>query len=370
MRLAAVPAPRRVVSVPLTGSLSTVGIAAIGILGVTGQSDNARLAAGSNLDWITVAATVALGYTAILTLHLLVRLWVYHLLRVEVRRVRFYLFGAVPELVDDSATPRTETLVGLAGLASLACMAVVAAALFALTRQAADTLRLGSQILAVGATSLLAIQAMPAAALDGGRVFRALVWYLTDSPLTGLRAAVLYGRIVAAGLICGGLALMTLDDALPYWGLLAIGTGWRIATASHGAVRQVDWQRATRQRTLAELSVFSTRRILASLTIDEALERLIDPGDDRSCLVVDENNAVIGVISLEQVRGIPRRAWSEVRLETIMVSIDALPRLDAASSVFDAIEVVESADALALRVETEGALVTVIGRDRLTSARR
>ncbi|MBA3337333.1 MAG: hypothetical protein H0T49_07185 [Chloroflexia bacterium] len=364
------PPRRRLVRLPLTGQLSTIGIAAIGLLGVTGQSDNARLAAGSNLDWIALALALALAFGSIIAVHLLVRLWVYRRLKVEVRRVHCYLFGALPELVDDSASPRTESLAGLAGLACLAGSAAIAAAIFALTQHAADAPRLGGQILAVGALSLLAIQTMPAAALDGGRLFRALVWYLTDSPLTGLRAAVLYGRIVTMGLISGGLVLMAFDWALPYWGLLAIGAGWQIATASRGAVRQVDWQRVSRRRTLAELGTIPARRLHASLTIDAALVRLIDAGGDRICLVVDEAGNVTGVVGLGQVRGIPRHTWHEVHLGEIMAPVDTLPILDAGHSIYEAVSVIEMAGALALRVAADGAVIAIIGRDRLTSARR
>ena len=119
---------------------------------------------------------------------------------VPVRSITLFIFGGVAELERDSERAEDEFWIALAGPA----VSLVLAGLFGLLSWVLSGLPEPVSV-ALGWLALVNLvvalfNMIPGFPLDGGRVFRAIVWRLTGSARKGVDAAVLGGRLVAYGL--------------------------------------------------------------------------------------------------------------------------------------------------------------------------
>lgn len=286
-------------------------------------------------------------------------------LGVTERRVDLFLFGGSPEIIDETASPRSEALAGLAGFVALALMAAIFAALTIATPATLVAFHLPAKMLALALGALAIVQISPAFPLDGGRIFRAFVWYLADSPAAGVKAAALYAQLVAAALIAGGLILLGATGALPFWGAGAAVVGLQLGAAARNAVHNSSWQRVSRALTVREIVPVSPPTLTTDTVIDDAVERLLQEGVGTPLLVVGVDGQPCGVIQMANLRRARRAEWAERIVGDIMTPLAEVPRFSGDLTVFEAVARMDDArQSLALVVDAHGKTAP-ISRDQL-----
>ncbi|MGH2604119.1 MAG: hypothetical protein ACRDJ9_32625, partial [Dehalococcoidia bacterium] len=226
----------RLLGMSLAVRVSCLVILALVTGGVLARIDGGLDDRASRLSWGVATAVCSVFLLFTLIGHEAIRHQAAGRLGVTERRIDLYLFGGSPEIIDDTASPKTEMLAGIAGFVALALVAGICAALALATRGTSVQLHLPAKTLALAVGALALVQLSPALPLDGGRVFRAFVWYLADSPAAGVKAAALYAQLLAAALIGGGLILLSATGAFPFWGAGAAVIGLQLGTASRLAV--------------------------------------------------------------------------------------------------------------------------------------
>lgn len=230
------------------------------------------------------------------------------LLGMPVRRVVIFLLGGISEIERDPERPRDELLVSLAGpVVSLVITAACFGATFLLTPHtmaAVMVLLLFWSNLVVAVFNLL-----PGLPLDGGRIFRAIVWGVSGNRLTGTRVGAWSGRAVAV--LVAGSALI-LDRGT--WGISAgiIGVAlaaylWFGAGQSLRAAQILDRLPAVSLQQLLRPGIF----VPWDLSVAEALRRAWS-GNARGLVVVDSGDAPKAIVDEAQISAVPpdRRPWT------------------------------------------------------------
>jgi Zn-dependent protease len=122
--------------------------------------------------------------------------------RMRVRSVTLHLLGGETLIEGESRSPWQELAISIAGpLSSLAIGLACFAVQPALSGTPADVVQAVAQV-----NILVAIfNMLPGLPLDGGRVFRAVVWQVTGREETGIRVAAWIGRITAVGVVAYAL---------------------------------------------------------------------------------------------------------------------------------------------------------------------
>ena len=159
---------------------------------------------------------------------------------VPVRRITLFIFGGVAEIGGQPRTPGAEARMAAAGpLASL----TLAALFWLITEQAAlpRSVTLPAYWLARMNLLLGLFNLLPSFPMDGGRVFRALVWHVSGSARHGTRIAATLGRVIGFSFVAAGMLSF-------WWGGFATGL-WQVLL---GAYLQ---QTAQSQGALAELEL-------------------------------------------------------------------------------------------------------------------
>ena len=318
--------------------------------------------------WIAGLATAAVVLAA-LALHLVARLAAGARLGSSSRRAHLTAFGIVPDALDDAGTPAAEALIGFAGLAAIVAVAALAGVVDALVDPGSGAGADLVHAVAVALAGLAILQAMPGLPLDGGRLLRAIVWYLTDNPIAGARAAAVYAQVIAAGMIVFGIVAFASAGAMPYWGLWAFVGGWQLGGEARAGLFRIRWQRLARSIPVGEL-VSPPLSLPGGTTIDAALEALIDAGGDAAFLVLDGEKRPVGVLRLANLRACPRADWIHRSVAAVATPVADLPHLDVDQPAREALALLDEVEATGrgaagpsiVVVAREGTAVAVLNR--------
>jgi len=220
-------------------------------------------------------------------------------LGIEVSGITLIFWGGFTETGHHRRGPTGDLLVSIAGpLSSLALGGAFWAASVVLQ---GSTPELASMVGYLGWLNavLAGLNALPGYPLDGGHVFRAIVWRVTGSRERATRAAATMGIVIGGGLI--GFALLSIareDVGFAVWGFLI---GAMMISSARG-YREGD---AVREA-LAEGTVSDAMRppppaVPADLSLSETLDRYLR-GHEGESFPVAEHGRVVGMISFETAR--------------------------------------------------------------------
>lgn len=264
---------------------------------------------GGGVSYLVAFGFAVLLYASVLV-HELGHSLVARAFRLPVRRITIHAFVGFSEIEQEPPTPGREALVAVAGPAVSVLLAVVGALstqLFppgGIPRLLSTALTLSNALIAV-------LNLLPGLPLDGGRVFRALVWRVSKSQVTGTTVSAWVGRVIGVALGVGGTiwAVQRQTPNALYDVLVAILIGSFVWSGASSALRSAKLRTALPDLAARRL----TRRALpvaADLPLAEALRRLGIDGA-RALVVVDAAGRPTGIVSESAVAATPppRRPW-------------------------------------------------------------
>jgi Zn-dependent protease/CBS domain-containing protein len=277
-----------------------------------------------------------------------------------ISRVTLFVFGGVAQMEDEPSSPSREFLMAAAGPG----MSLVLAALFGLgatwlyVLEAPDVIWGPFEYLALINLWVALFNLLPGFPLDGGRVLRAALWAITGDALKATRWASRSGRLIGYSLVAVavfGVLRGTLDFV--WFGLI----GWFIASLADSAYRQ---QLArTRLHAVRVSQIMSPDPVIVSgaLTLDELLHRYI-VGGSHTKYPVAVDGAVVGLVTLEDVRAVPSGLWTQTLVRDV-ADKDLGRIVVAASAPADtALERLASDGPAALFVVEQGKVVGIVTR--------
>jgi Zn-dependent protease len=240
---------------------------------------------------------------------------------VPVAGITLFVFGGMARAEREPDTPRDEILIaGVGPVTSLA----LAAAFLAATR-VGEQLAVGDAVvgvtryLAMINTALAIFNIMPGFPLDGGRVFRAAVWALTGDRTRATKMATSAGRTFGLLLIVLG-ALQALGGA-PVSGLWMVFIGWFLRTLAGASLRQHVLDDLMGGFRAADLMTPNPATVPAAATVDALVHDHFMTLRYGSYPVLSDGHAV-GLVTLDDVKSIPRDVWGVSTAADAMTPID------------------------------------------------
>ncbi len=284
---------------------------------------------------------------------------------IKVEKVTLFMFGGVAQMEEEPTSPVREFVMALAGpLASfvLAALFYLGYVVFA-AAGISDVVWAPFQYLAFINFFVALFNLLPGFPLDGGRVLRAILWGITGDQLKATlwasRAGQFIGYTMVALAVLGVLG-GSLD--LIWFGLI----GWFIAMIAEGSYRQ-QLLKATLEGVRVG-SVMSPDPVIApgAITLDRLAEEYF-LGGRHSRYPVEVGGSVVGLVSLSDVKRVPRDEWATTTVDEVTDRDLARLLVDEsapAESVFSRLSATEPG---ALLVVRDGRLVGIITRADLVS---
>jgi Zn-dependent protease/CBS domain-containing protein len=280
---------------------------------------------------------------------------------IPVPRIRLFLFGGVSEMAAEPHNPRSEFRIAVAGpLTSLG----LAALFWGLQRTALPSLVPGgplvAEYLATINLALAIFNLVPGFPLDGGRILRAWLWWRRGDLLSATRTAGRAGSVVAYALM--GLGLVNLITGATLGGMWMILIGMFLNQAAGSS-----YQTALLKDLLSGVRVRErmTRQVIA-VPAHASLEELVNDYFYRhphgSFPVSWDDGRLAGMVSLEQVKSVPRDGWVRTPVRQVMTPAEGVCALDPEEDCFAALEKMIRCDAGRLPVVDSGNIVGILSR--------
>ena len=235
---------------------------------------------------------------------------------VPMKGITLFIFGGVAEMEEEPPNPKTEFLMAIAGpLASVAIGGV-----FYAIGAAAQTSWPIEFLAVVGYLSstnwlLAGFNMIPAFPLDGGRVLRAALWQRSGNLVRATRTAAFAGSSFGTLLIVGGVLQLL-------WGNFVGAVWWFLLGMFLRMVSTASYQRVLLQSVLKGEPVrrFMNRNLVSvppDITVQDLVDNYIYKYHRKMFPVVTDSQQLVGCVSTEQVKKLPRSEWSQHNLREI-----------------------------------------------------
>ena len=193
---------------------------------------------------------------------------------------------------------------------------------------------------------------IPGFPMDGGRVLRSAIWRKKGDYFYATQKASSIGRMIALFFIFFGLFSIFTGGPGGLWLMLI---GWFLYSAA-----QASYQQSTLQETLSgikvkDIMVTDLKTLSPSITIDKAVDEYFLRYGYGGFPVTDDGK-FLGIVTLKEVKNIPREDWGRVKASDILVPHDKKWEVSINDDVMKALE---------LMIKEDKGRVVVTEKDRI-----
>jgi CBS domain-containing protein len=281
------------------------------------------------------------------------------------------MFGGVAQMTREAKRPGDELKMAAAGpLCSLAIGGIFSLILFFnpdMPQPAASMV----YWLAFMNFALTAFNLIPGFPLDGGRIFRSLIWRSTGDYRRATRIATRVGMGVGYGFIGGGIAIVVLSlfDLSPFgfsWfnGFWIAFIGWFLKNAATASYRQAQWRETLKKFTVAQVMIANCPMIPSNITISQLVQGYVIPSGCRLFRAAD-GGKLQGVFTLENIKSVPRQKWDVTLVKEIITPIDQLKAVHPSQDALSVVEQMDESGVNQVLVVSEGRVIGLVSRDEL-----
>jgi Zn-dependent protease len=255
----------------------------------------------------------ALIFFVSIFLHELAHAFAARMERVEVIEIVLHPFGGLSRMRREPDNPRAEFRIAVAGPVASFALALVFLG-FTVGSNSAGTVVLSPLffLLFFGNLLLAVFNLFPGYPLDGGRILRAFLWKrgreLNEATVMTGKA----GQIIGIALTVFGL-FITVVRADFFTGLWTVMVGLFLYDAARTVIKQVT--------ALENLRVESVMTLPVSVAPDSLVSQFVDrvlPLHRRTVFLVAQNKELYGVLTLEDLKAVPREKWGTKKIVEVM----------------------------------------------------
>ena len=237
--------------------------------------------------------------------------------KIRVLSITLFLFGGLARIGKEPSKAIQEFNIAIAGpLAS----AFLAGVFFLSTLVFPD-----SKIVAAVSTylwqtnlALAVFNMLPGFPLDGGRIFRAIVWGTTKDFVRATRVAGASGKLIAYGMIVLGLWLAFGFRGSGRWeGIWLAVIGWFLLNAAQASVAQVTIRETLNGLRASDVMSHEVPAIPANLNLDEYSNEVLRTG--RRVHIVTMDQRLVGMMNVAALNTVPREDWNMNSVQAVMV---------------------------------------------------
>ena len=258
----------------------------------------------------------ALGLFLSILLHELGHAFTAVQMGLHIRGITLFLFGGVAEMEDEPPNPRSELLIAVAGpvvtvLIAMACWLAGAALAAVLPIPVLAVLKYLTTINLI----VVAFNLIPAFPLDGGRVFRSLLWMRKGNLRQATKVAAGIGQLFGGLLIAMGV--------LNFIGGSVVGGMWLalIGLFVHGAARSSYRQVLLSRMFEGELVMRFAKTDVVTVSPDMTLRTLVEEqvyGHHHKMLPVLAGDRLLGCVTTQGIKMVASDEWSTVTVESVL----------------------------------------------------
>lgn len=316
--------------------------------------------------WSAAVITAILFFVALL-LHELAHSLVAKSRGLNVRAITLFALGGVSQIESEPQDARSEFWIAIVGpLTSL----IIGVICIWIARMSGGSLRteaptpVSAVLLWLGYINLgLAVFNMiPGYPLDGGRILRSILWWVSGNAQRATRWASRVGQVVGFLFILFGLYRFFAGGN--FGGLWLAFIGWFLLDAARSSYLQTGLVADLRGHKVADLMQRDCPTVPGYLSLRDFVDEYL-LHNAGGCFLVTQDSRVVGLVTPVQTRGVPREAWDQTSVQSIMRPLSKLVAVAPEMPADKAIELMSRENVNQLAVIADGKLQGIFSRSQL-----
>jgi Zn-dependent protease/CBS domain-containing protein len=283
--------------------------------------------------WLMSAATTVLFFASLIA-HELAHSLVALRYKLPVRRITLFIFGGVSQIAGEPPSATAELLIAVVGPLTSFALAAVFFLLQPLLGGLRPALAVARYLALINGTLGL-FNLIPGFPLDGGRVLRAIVWGALGSFRRATVVAANTGRFFGFLFIVLGASMALRGNLIN--GLWIAFIGWFLESAAAAQVQQQLVQGLLVGHRVAEVMGDACTQVPGEATLQEIVEGEV-LAHGRRCFVVTRQGQIAGLLTLHDIKVVPRAAWTATTAGQAMKPVEQLQRIDPDAELWTAME--------------------------------
>jgi Zn-dependent protease len=279
-----------------------------------------------------------------------------------VKNIVLFVFGGVSNIEQEPKSAGVEFQMAFVGPLTSLLIGAISYGLFLLVGRWSGALAAILSYLTIANVFLGVFNLLPGFPLDGGRVLRSIIWRITGSTSKATRIATTVGQIVAFLFILYGIWLFFTGAT--FSGIWLGFIGWFLLSAAQAARTQVALEETFGNVTVGQMMKPDPMTVPANISLQKLVDEHFLPQGLRSALVM-QGNQLAGLISLSDVRHVPRDQWPQTPVGFSMTPIERLQVTSPQQSLKEVLPTMISQDINQLPVVQDGRLVGILNRDAI-----
>lgn len=249
----------------------------------------------------------------------------------KVESITLFFFGGMAGMQEKKMSPKTEFQMAIAGPAMSLALSFVSLAVYKF---------IGFFYIAAVASYLYRINLIlaifnlvPGFPLDGGRIFRSVVWYWTKDFRKATQIAATGGKAFAYILIFAGFMNIFAANLGGVWFVLI---GFFLLALSSMSYEQVVIKDTLTGRSVADFAVKRFASLKPDMTVRDAVREHFMK-DDREMYPVIEKGLLKGIMTVEPIRKLEKESWKGKKISDLMIPYRKAPKARLTSSSYSAL---------------------------------
>jgi Zn-dependent protease len=272
----------------------------------------------TSLQFWSVAVVTSLLFFLSVLLHELGHSLVALHYKLPVKSITLYIFGGISEITSDPKGPMQEFVVAFVGPFTSLVLAAIFYVLELIFKDVAPIYAMAKYLAFINAI-LGVFNMIPGFPLDGGRVFRAIMWGITRNLRKATEIAGYLGHAIAFLFIILGVWLLFQGNWIN--GLWIAFIGWFLETAVVGQVQQERIHDLLSGHTVDQIMSRTCVMAPADISLQELVDQFVLDKGER-CMVIMEGERAAGFLTLHNIRDVPRERWVITPASAVMTPID------------------------------------------------
>jgi Zn-dependent protease len=317
----------------------------------------------ASLRW-GVSILTALLFFASIVIHELSHAVVAKFRGLPVASITLFALGGVAQIEKEAADAKTEFWMGIIGpitsvVIGVLCLMITIALGWRPPEFPQRPLPAMFMWLGYINIGLAIFNMVPGFPLDGGRVLRGLIWWITGDAKRATTIAARVGQVIAFMMIIYGV--LQFFSGTGFSGLWLSFIGWFLLSASRESYAQMVITEGLRGLRVADVMSRDYPVVDAHSNLQMfADEHLTRTG--RRLFVVTLNGRPEGIITPTEIGAIPRNRWPYTTIADVMRPLDSTRTVAPNTSITEALELMASQDLNQLPVVGPSGLAGLISR--------
>jgi Zn-dependent protease/predicted transcriptional regulator len=244
--------------------------------------------------------------------------------KIKVLSITLFLFGGLARIGREPSKAIQEFNIAIAGPLASGFLALLFYGL-SLAFPGKEMLEAVAKPLMVTNGMLAVFNLLPGFPLDGGRIFRALVWGATKDFGRATRMAVASGKLIAYLMIGLGIFAAVAGDQsrliaeyIGRWnGVWLAFIGWFLLSAAQASMSQLTIRETLTGLCAADVMSHEVPTVPGNLSLEEYSGEVLRTG--RRIHIVTMDDRLVGLMNVAALNQVPRDEWSLNSVQAVMV---------------------------------------------------